>query len=186
MKIYTKTGDKGKTGLFGGGRVKKHDLRVEAYGTVDELNSSLGLVRAFGIDSEVDALMVRVQSELFQLGADLATPMNAKAKGVERVTEVQVVRLEEEIDRFDAEIAPLREFILPGGTLPGAALNLARTICRRAERDVTRCMEEEEINPIALRYLNRLSDWMFTLARLVNSRGGVPETKWHKGAEETP
>ena len=184
MKIYTKTGDKGETALFGGKRVKKFDLRVEAYGTVDELNSALGLARAFGVDAEVDGIMVRVQSELFQLGADLATPMNARAKGVERIREEQVALLELEIDRFHEELTPLREFILPSGTLPGAALHLARTVCRRAERDVTRCMEEEEINTTALRYLNRMSDWLFTLARLVNSRAGMPESKWHKGAEE--
>jgi len=185
VKIYTKTGDKGETALFGGKRVKKYDLRVEAYGTVDELNSALGLVRAFGVVSEVDQLLVRVQSELFLLGADLATPMNARAKGVERVREEQVALLESEIDRFDEELVPLKEFILPSGTVPGAALHLARTICRRAERDVTRCMEEEEISAIALRYLNRLSDWLFTLARLVNSRADVPETTWHRGAQET-
>lgn len=184
MKIYTRTGDQGETTLLGGARVPKAHLRIETYGTVDELNSALGLVRSFRLDDGIDALLDRVQSELLQLGADLATPLGVEVKGVVRIADGQVGALEREIDGFDSELPALRQFILPGGTPAGAALHLARTICRRAERLTVQCATQEDCNPTALRYLNRLSDWLFTLARLVNHRAGRAEPLWR--APQTP
>ena len=177
-KIYTKTGDKGDTGLFAGGRVRKHHPRVEAYGGVDELNAQIGLARALGPGPEVDAMLARVQSELFQLGADLATPLEATPKWIVRIEDDAVTALEREIDRFETELEPLRNFILPGGSPVGAALHVARTVCRRAERDLIRLTEQAEINGAAVRYVNRLSDWLFDLARLANHRAGLPEHPW--------
>lgn len=177
-KIYTRTGDAGETGLFAGGRVRKSHPRVEAYGAIDELNAHLGLVRALGPHAEIDALLARVQSELFQLGADLATPLEASPKWIVRIEDAAVVALEREIDRFETEVEPLRNFILPGGSPVGAALHIARTVCRRAERRLTQLTEETEINGAAIRYVNRLSDWLFDLARLANHRAGQPEHIW--------
>lgn len=177
-RIYTRTGDSGETGLFAGGRVRKNHPRVEAYGGVDELNAHLGLVRALGPDAEIDGLLARVQSELFQLGADLATPVEASPKWIVRVEDTAVTALEREIDRFETELEPLQNFILPGGSPTGAALHVARTVCRRAERRLVELTETEEINPAAVRYLNRLSDWLFDLARLANHRSGRPEHIW--------
>lgn len=177
-RIYTRTGDKGETGLFAGGRVRKSHPRVEAYGSVDELNATIGLARAFGPDAETDGLLARVQTELFQLGADLATPLEAHPKWLVRIADAEVTVLEREIDRFEEELEPLRNFILPGGSPVGAALHVARTVCRRAERHLVRLTEEAEINPAAVRYLNRLSDWLFDLARLANHRAGRPEQVW--------
>jgi cob(I)alamin adenosyltransferase len=178
VKIYTKTGDKGETGLFAGGRVPKDDARVEAYGCVDELNAVIGLVRAAGPDVELDAALGRIAAELFSLGADLATPLDAKASWVVRMDEAPIARLEAEIDRFELELAPLRHFILPGGSPAGAALHLARTVCRRAERRAVSLARTAAINDAALRYLNRLSDWLFVAARLANQRAGRPEEPW--------
>lgn len=177
-KIYTKTGDRGETGLFAGGRVPKHHPRVEAYGGVDELNAAIGLARAFGPDAEIDALLARVQSELFQLGADLATPLEAAPKWLVRIEDAAVTALEREIDRFETELEPLRNFILPGGSPVGAALHVARTVCRRAERHITYLAGETDLNGAAVRYINRLSDWLFDLARLANHRAGRPEHLW--------
>ncbi|MFP4441128.1 MAG: cob(I)yrinic acid a,c-diamide adenosyltransferase [Chloroflexaceae bacterium] len=176
MKIYTKTGDKGETGLFGGERVSKDALRVRAYGEVDELNAMLGVVRTHGLDPQLDAALIQVQNELFVLGSDLATP--GEAKYIPRMSEEPVGRLEQEIDQFETELEPLKNFILPGGTPAGAYLHLARTICRRAERSVVTLNSQEMINQAALHYLNRLSDWLFTLARLANTRQGVSDIPW--------
>jgi cob(I)alamin adenosyltransferase len=171
-KVYTKTGDAGQTSLVSGARVSKADLRVGAYGDVDELNSALGVVRTFPLEAELNALLGRLQNELFILGADLATPAGTS---VPRVDESLVQGLEELIDKYLEELEPLREFILPGGCQAGAMLHLARTIARRAERLVVALSEREEINAAALQYLNRLSDLLFVLARVVNRRADAAE-----------
>ncbi len=178
MKIYTRTGDDGTTSLFSGGRVPKHHLRVEAYGTVDELNSVLGVVRACKPSQQVDTWLEMIQNQLFQLGADLATPLDAKATWVVRVKVDQITWLENSIDSMTAELEALQNFILPGGTLAAAHIHVARTICRRAERLVTALQEHENIGEHPLMYLNRLSDWLFTLARYENKQAGESESKW--------
>ena len=183
MKIYTRTGDDGSTGLFGGGRVAKDDLRVQAYGSVDEANSVLGLARAAaaGRFGEVDGLLERLQSALFDLGAELACPRGSPASAhLSPLTGRDVSELEAAIDRFSAELKPLTNFILPGGHPAGAALHLARAVTRRAERTVVALAREQEVNPQVLAYLNRLSDLLFTLARVVNLRAGVGEASWTK------
>lgn len=179
MKIYTKRGDDGTTGLFGGPRVSKADLRVATYGDVDELNSVLGVARSENADAEIDAVLTRVQSELFTLGAQLATPnIDEAPKNVPELLPEDVELLEREIDRFDTELEPLRAFVLPSGTKTAAQLHVARTICRRAERSAVALAAIERIPPMCVRYLNRLSDHLFTLSRLANKRAGVEETKW--------
>ncbi len=177
MKIYTKTGDQGETSLYGGQRVPKNALRVETYGTVDECNAALGLALTFPIDPKASAIIIRIQGELFELGADLATPI-VRGEIVPRMQAGETARLEDEIDRMEADLPPLRRFILPGGSQAGAALHLARTICRRAERILVSLEEHEEVNPEAGRYLNRLSDHLFVLARWVNHRTEATETEW--------
>ena len=173
-KIYTKTGDDGTTGLGSGERRPKYDLRIEAYGTVDETNACVGLVRIH-TEGEFDAMLGRIQNELFDLGADLATPESDKRPPREalRVVDSQVERLEREIDDLNAGLSPLRSFILPGGTPAAAALHLARTVCRRAERLVVAlaARPEERVSPTAIKYLNRLSDFLFVASRHVNDRG---------------
>jgi len=178
MKIYTRTGDKGDTALFGGGRVPKHHLRVEAYGTIDEVNSALGLARAAGGSEGVDEWLKQVQSQLFHLGSDLATPLDAKVDWIERVSADDVAWLENSIDQMTDELEPLSRFILPGGTMAAAHIHLARAICRRAERLMTALHESEDIGQHTLPYVNRLSDWLFTLARYENMRAGLAETEW--------
>ena len=179
MKIYTKTGDKGETSLFAGGRVDKDAPRVEAYGTVDELNACLGMVCAQLANNDVLECLRRIQTELFDLGADLATPVAATTrKEIPRAHEAQTLRMEEWIDRYSEELEPLTQFILPSGSLPGATLHFARTVCRRAERQVVTLSKVEEINAELIRYLNRLSDLLFVLARVVNHRSQIPETTW--------
>lgn len=178
MKIYTKTGDDGTTSLFSGGRVPKHHLRVESYGTIDELNSVLGVVRACKPNQQVDTWLEMIQNQLFQLGADLATPLDAKAEWVVRVQPGQIDWLESSIDQMTNELEALKNFILPGGTLAAAHIHVARTICRRAERLVTALQEEEAIGDYPLMYLNRLSDWLFVLARYENKQAGEAESKW--------
>ena len=178
MKIYTKTGDKGETSLFGGGRVPKNHARVEAYGTIDELNAALGLALAAGPPEPIDQWLREVQQHLFHLGSDLATPLDAKSDWVTRIGQSQVSWLEDSIDRMTAELEPLRNFILPGGTPVAAQLHLARTICRRAERRIVTLQETSETNALTVIYVNRLSDWLFTLARYDNAKAGESEQKW--------
>jgi cob(I)alamin adenosyltransferase len=180
MPIYTRTGDTGETGLFGGGRVSKDDARVEAYGEVDELNAALGVVRSLGLEPSLEKLVRGLQDELFTVGAVLATPEGTKAAAV--VAPVQptwVARMEAEIDAFDRELPPLTQFILPAGSPAAAALHLARTVCRRAERKVVALHGAGQVAGDAVRYLNRLSDLLFTLARVANHRAGVKETAWN-------
>ena len=170
-KIYTRGGDTGQTSLGDGRRVQKHDLRVEAYGTVDETNGVIGLARLH-TEGAADAMLSRIQNDLFDLGADLCTPETGrKAEGALRILESQVERLESEIDAMNAELQPLKSFILPGGTPASAYLHLARTVARRAERLMTRLAEAESINPVTIRYINRVSDHLFVLARVLNNNG---------------
>jgi cob(I)alamin adenosyltransferase len=181
MKIYTKTGDRGDTGLFGGPRVSKDAPRIEAYGTVDELNSVLGTVRAQGTEGPLDALLGQIQNELFALGAQLATPDPA-AHRTALIGPAQIAALEAAIDRFEEPLEPLQQFILPGGTPVAAQLHLARTVCRRAERRLV-SLVHQAAEPIAgdlVIYLNRLSDFLFVLARAVNHQNGYPDVPWQK------
>lgn len=180
MKIYTRTGDAGQTALFGGGRVPKSHPRVEAYGDVDELNSAVGLARAIEPLPRIDEVLVPVQRDLFAMGALLATPDRDKMhRHLEKasIDERRITELEHAIDAGDAELEPLKAFIVPGGTKKAAALHVARTVCRRAERRVI-ALSDEDIPPIVVVYLNRLSDLLFTLARVANKRGGAGEVTW--------
>jgi cob(I)alamin adenosyltransferase len=175
-RIYTRTGDDGRTGLVNGERRSKHDLRIEAYGTVDETNAAIGLVRLhLAGDPELDAMMSRIQNDLFDLGADLATPLVEAKPGREdlRILEAQVGRLEREIDAMNEALAPLRSFVLPGGTPAAAYLHLARTTCRRAERVAVALAAQpgEIVSQAAIKYLNRLSDHLFVASRHANARG---------------
>lgn len=182
-RIYTRTGDAGATRLADGRKVSKADLRVEAYGGVDETNACLGLARSHA-GGELDAMLARIQNELFDLGADLSTPpKRGEREGqVLRVSEGQVRRLEDEIDELNGALPPLESFVLPGGTAAAAALHLGRTVCRRAERAAVRLAESgEAVSPLALKYLNRLSDWLFVAARFANDRGAA-EVFWKSGA----
>ena len=184
-RIYTRAGDGGRTQLVGGERRKKHDLRIESYGTVDELNATIGLARLHtGGDAALDAILARIQNDLFDLGADLATPpREAPAKREDlRLLESQVERLEREIDAMNEGLQPLRSFVLPGGTPAAAHLHLARTVCRRAERVVVALSErpEEKVAPELVRYLNRLSDLLFVAARHANDRGAI-DVLWVPG-----
>lgn len=178
MKIYTKTGDEGTTSLFAGGRVLKNHLRLHTYGTIDELNSIIGLARSFEMDNTLKTMLIRIQGELFHLGSDLATPLDAKSDWIVRMQAIQVEALEHEIDQLETELAPLKNFILPGGTSAAAAIHQARTVCRRAERWLVTLAEEESINPFAQQYVNRLSDWLFVMARAINHRSKVQEVIW--------
>ena len=179
MKIYTKTGDGGETGLYGGQRTSKAGLRISACGTVDEASSFLGLARAQLADTQLNALAARLQSLLFELGADLATPLSARQRGrLAPITAADVDWLEARIDEIEAELVPLTSFILPGGDAAGATLHVARSVVRRAERLAVGLLLEDEINKETVRFLNRLSDLLFCMARLANSRGGVSETRW--------
>jgi cob(I)alamin adenosyltransferase len=178
MKIYTRTGDAGETGLFGGGRVPKDDARVAAYGEVDELNASLGLARAAGVGA-LDSLCQQLQDQLFTVGAVLATPRGTKADAhIPHVRPEWVTALERSIDELDAELPPQTHFILPGGTPGSAALHLSRTVCRRAERRVVPLFRQGTVEESTLRYLNRLSDLLFMMARAVNHRAGVQDVAW--------
>ncbi|MEM6834342.1 MAG: cob(I)yrinic acid a,c-diamide adenosyltransferase [Pseudomonadota bacterium] len=181
-KIYTKGGDKGKTSLVDGSRREKHDPRIDAYGTVDETNSIIGLVRLQTSDA-VDEMLSRIQNDLFDVGADLATPgENFEGGEMElRIQPSQVERLEAEIDTMNAALEPLKSFVLPGGEPAAAHLHLARTVARRAERAITLAMQSEPINPVALRYLNRLSDHFFVLSRYINAQGSG-DVLWVPGA----
>ena len=181
MKIYTKTGDSGSTGLFGGGRVPKDDVRVEAYGDVDELNAVLGVARSVEPMPRVDEVLVPIQRDLFAIGALLATPDRDKmAMHLQkaRIDEGRIEELERAIDDGEAELEPLTAFIIPGGSPKAAALHVARTVCRRAERHVVRLQHTVDLPPLAVIYLNRLSDLLFTLARVANRRAGAGEVTW--------
>jgi len=176
--IYTRTGDEGETGLVGGARVKKYDLRVDAYGTVDEANATIGLARMHVLPAH-DGMLNRIQHDLFDLGADLATPGHSM-KDL-RITPAHVTRLEHEIDALNEDLSPLTSFVLPGGTPASAALHLARTVTRRAERIVCALADLEDVNIVAIQYINRLSDFLFVLARSEN-RNGARDVLWQPGA----
>ena len=179
MKIYTKTGDAGETSLFDQTRVSKADARVDAYGEVDELNACLGAALAAGVDADIAATLRQIQRQLFALGARLADPSSKIAGRVTKaaIVPADVAALEQAIDRLEAELPPLRKFIMPGGCVAGAQLHVARTVCRRAERLVV-ALGSEAVEPILVTYLNRVSDLLFVMARAVNHRAGVPEIEW--------
>jgi cob(I)alamin adenosyltransferase len=183
-RIYTRTGDQGTTALASGERRPKHDLRIEAYGTVDETNACLGLARLHTSGHDVDEMLGRIQNDLFDLGADLATPETGQPKRYEalRIAEAQVERLEREIDELNEQLGTLRSFVLPGGTPAAAALHLARTVCRRAERLTVALSAQpsETVSPAVVKYLNRLSDFLFVAARFVNDRGAL-DVLWVPG-----
>lgn len=178
LKIYTRTGDAGQTSLFDHTRVSKADPRVDAYGEVDELNAWLGFVRAAGLDEDLDQALVQIQRDLFALGAQLADPADKLSDRVTKAAlgDEDVLRLETLIDWLETELPPLRRFILAGGSAPGAALHVARTVCRRVERRMVALTPAAE--PVLIRYVNRLSDLLFVLARAVNRRANAPETEW--------
>lgn len=181
MKIYTRTGDEGDTGLFGGGRVGKDDPRVEAYGAVDELNAALGMARSVEMMPRVDEVLAPVQRDLFAIGALLATPDHDKMReqlAKARIDDERIAELEHAIDAGEAELEPLKAFIMPGGTPKAAALHVARTVCRRAERRVITLQRTVPLPQLAIIYLNRLSDLLFVLARVANRRAGAGEVTW--------
>lgn len=179
MKIYTKTGDDGTTGLFGGKRVAKFSSRIEAYGTVDELNAVIGVALTHDLHAKVSEPLKQISSLLFTVGSDLATPQDASQKSsVPAITEEHVDFLEKWIDAYQEHLPALRNFILPGGSPGGAHLHLARTVCRRAERAIVALKQDEEINPIVLRFINRLSDYLFVAARFVNAKEGHDDIEW--------
>jgi cob(I)alamin adenosyltransferase len=184
-RIYTRGGDKGETSLGNGARVAKHHLRVAAYGTVDEANAAIGLARvhtAHPVQGEPDAMLRRIQDDLFDLGADLCVPEGGERKdGALRIAQSQIDRLEREIDAMNAHLAPLESFILPGGKPAAAHLHMARTIARRAERLMTELAEQEAVNPLAIAYINRVSDHLFVLARVLNDNG-AGDILWRPGA----
>lgn len=178
MKIYTKTGDDGTTALFDGTRVKKDDPRVDTYGDIDELNAMLGLVASGSGDAEFSQLMIRIQRDLFALGAQLANPSHKKQKAKADFSAEKTVFLEKNIDKYEAEFGPVKTFMLPGGSATAARFEFARTICRRAERKVVALSENEKVKPDILIYLNRLSDLLFMLARVANKREKVKDVPW--------
>ena len=185
MKIYTRTGDTGGTALFGGGRVSKDHPRVEAYGEVDETNSLVGAARQHTAGfSDLDRMLMRIQNDLFDLGADLATPDTGEVLQYEplRIVKAQVERLENEIDALNADLSPLRSFVLPGGTAGAAALHVARTVARRAERRIVEldAIDGETVSPEAIAYINRLSDFLFVAARWINDKGAI-DVLWVPG-----
>jgi cob(I)alamin adenosyltransferase len=182
QRIYTRTGDEGKTGLFGGGRVSKANTRVEAYGAVDELNAVVGMALAQELEPVMEALLREMQADLFAIGAHLATPGGRAESHLPPLPSARIAEWEEWIDRAEDRLAPLRAFILPGGTRAAAALHLARTVCRRAERRVVALMESDSVDAIILVYLNRLSDLLFVAARVENARAGVDDMRWEPRA----
>ncbi len=179
MKIYTKTGDKGTTALVGGRRVSKGDTKIESYGTVDELNSWIGLVRDQPINESRRDTLKEIQDRLFTIGADLASePEQVRKKPIPSLLEEDITLLENEMDKMDSELPPLRAFVLPGGHQSVSFAHIARTVCRRAERLVIRLSEEEEVNPMVIKYLNRLSDYLFVLSRKMTQELGSEEITW--------
>ena len=179
MKIYTKTGDAGTTGLFGGARVSKASERVASYGEIDELNSVIGLARAHGLESRKNNWLARIQSELFDLGAELST-VQEKQSSVAHflLVEDDIAKLEAAIDELEAELSPLKSFVLPGGSATASALHLARTVCRRAERSLVALAASEPVRPEVLRYVNRLSDLLFVMARSANKDAARTDVPW--------
>jgi len=193
-KVYTRTGDRGETALVGGKRVPKDSLRIEAYGTIDELNSIVGLARVFNEESLdageahqfLDGVLCQIQDELFDLGSELATPPEFFQAGMYQVGDDEIKRLEKLIDQCQKDLEPLKSFILPGGGRVGAYLHQSRTVCRRAERDILRLSREEEINPEVIKYVNRLSDLFFVLSRWIAKQTGEQEYLWQRGLQERP
>ena len=193
-KVYTRTGDKGETALVGGKRVPKDSPRIDAYVTIDELNSIVGLARVFNEESLdageahqfLDGVLCQIQDELFDLGSELATPPEFFKEGMYRVSESEIDRIEKSIDRCQKDLEPLKSFILPGGGRIGAYLHQCRTVCRRAEREILRLSRSEEINSCALKYVNRLSDLFFVLSRWIAKQTGEPEYLWQRGLQEKP
>jgi len=177
MKIYTKKGDSGDTSLFGGDRVSKSHERIEAYGNVDELNSQVGLAASYNLSDKGTKYLRKIQEQLFTLGADLATPPSSETR-IDRIGENDIQFLEDAIDELEEHLDPLKKFILPGGSQPGATLHVARTVCRRAERATVACQQVDNISDECLKYLNRLSDFLFVIARYENKQAGIREEKW--------
>ncbi len=177
IKIYTKTGDDGQTSLWGGQRLSKDNDRIHAYGTVDECNAAIGVARTNEIDREIDEMLQAVQNRLFVVGADLATP-SATQTAIDRIVDADSEQLEKWIDRLEAELPKLKQFIIPGGTAAAAQLHLARTVCRRAERWTVRLAQADDVHKQALKFLNRLSDFLFVAARAVNYRSGLQDWPW--------
>jgi len=186
VKIYTRTGDDGSTGLLGPGRVSKAAHRVEAYGSVDEANAAIGAARAEDRAGWLGADLEGIQSQLFDLGAELASPTPQIAAALPRLADADVEALEAAIDRLERDLAPLSRFVLPGGTALAARLHLARTVCRRAERRLVALAEREAVEPRLIRYLNRLGDLLFVMARWCNHRAGAAEIEWRARRRETP
>lgn len=185
MKIYTKTGDAGTTSLFGGSRVPKHHLRIESYGTVDELNSYIGMIRSYEIDAFSKNTLVQIQNHLFTVGSILATdPKKAVLKSgkerlnIEKINESKIQMLEDEMDRMNGVLPPITHFVLPGGSPLVSHCHIARTVCRRAERRATALNEEDPVDPLVIKYLNRLSDYLFVLARKLSIDTQAEEIKW--------
>ena len=178
-RIYTRTGDKGETGLVGGGRISKDSLRVRAYGDVDELNSVLGLARAFSRNEEIGSVLEGLQRELFAVGANLASP-NGESRDVPKTAKDMVTALERTIDLFQEKLSPLKAFILPGGAETGALLHFARTVARRAERNIVTLSKTEKVDENLIPYMNRLSDLLYVMARLANFLEGRKEVEWHQ------
>jgi len=193
-KVYTRTGDKGETALVGGKRVPKDSPRIDAYGTIDELNSIVGLARVFNEESLdagdahqfLNGVLCQIQDELFDLGSELATPPEFFQEGMYRVSQNEIERIEKLIDRCQKDLEPLKSFILPGGGRIGAYLHQCRTVCRRAEREILRLSRSEDINDCALKYVNRLSDLFFVLSRWIAKQTGEPEYLWQRGLQEKP
>jgi len=183
MKIYTKKGDAGETSLFGGTKTSKSNIRISAYGTVDELNSTLGMVLSYSLSDQGETILTQVQNDLFVVGATLATPDPEKSR-IDQVGDTETQRLEQWIDSMEKELPPLKSFILPGGGGAGSSLHFARTVCRRAERETVQLAESEEISSDAIIYLNRLSDLLFVLARYENRQQGEKETPWIPDREQ--
>jgi cob(I)alamin adenosyltransferase len=186
VKIYTRTGDDGTTGLLGPGRVPKSDPRIEACGSVDELNAGLGVIRALDTAGWLSADLAPIQSLLFSLGAELAATTTEPLATMDRIGDAQITALERAIDRLDAELPALKNFVLPAGSALAAQLHLARTVCRRAERRVVALSTAASVEPRLVRYLNRLADLLFVMARWCNRRAGVPEVEWHASGGATP
>jgi cob(I)alamin adenosyltransferase len=193
-KVYTRVGDKGETGLVGGKRVPKDSPRIDAYGTIDELNSIVGLARVFNeedLDAGeahqfLDGVLCQIQDELFDLGSELATPPEFFQEGMYRVSQKEIDRIEKLIDQCQKDLEPLKSFILPGGGRVGAYLHQCRTVCRRAEREILRLSRAEEINHDAIKYMNRLSDLFFVLSRWISKQTGEQEYLWQRGLQQRP